>query len=542
MSTRSLRIVLPALAVLVLGACVPVQHPAEGVEHTDDFGTPVGDRQVTDGGDLVMGLSAEPDRLDPTTSSSLYTRYVMSAICEKLYDLDAGGEIVPQLATGLPTVSADGRTVTIGVRTGISFADGTPFDANAVRTSLDRHLNHPESQRASELGPITGITAPDASHVVLTYAQPFAPITAALADRAGMILSPRAIAGGGDDFGDHPVCVGPFRFVERVPQTSIEVARDPEYYDAARVHLDTITYRIMADANIRAANLRSGDIQVADTISPQDVDALAEEDDLRVLQSPSLGYQGVTINVGNVDGVGEPVRPIGTPIASDPRVRSAFSHAIDRQTLVDTVFNNWFEPACSPIAPQTPYASDASNDCPAFDPEESRRLLAQAGVQVPYHVEMQVSNAQDVLRFAQALQASVAEGGFDLEIVPVEYSTLLEVQKNGTFEVLALGWSGRIDPDGNTTRFLATGKAANYSGFSSSAMDDLLARAGRSTDVDERADLYGQAVELLQRENPVVYTYRIRNITAHSTRVAGVEVYTDGVVRLGRAAFVTGED
>lgn len=536
------RMVPPVLAVILLGACVPVQHPAAHVEQHDDFGTPVGNRHVAEGGDLAMGLSSEPDKLDPTTSSSLYTRYVMNAICEKLYDLDSGGEIVPQLATALPTVSPDGLTVTIPVRTGIVFADGTPFDANAVRTSLMRHLTLPESQRASEMGPIASITTTDDSHVVIQYEKPFAPITAALADRAGMILSPKALAAEGDDFGDHPVCVGPFTFVKRVPQTSITVARDPRYYDAKDVHLDTITYRIMSDANIRAANLRSGDIQVADTISPQDVDALTEDPDLRVLQAPSLGYQAVTINIGNVDGVGKPTKQINTPLAKDPRVRLAFSHAVDRQTLVDTVFNNWFEPACSPIAPQTSYASDASNACPDFDPAESRRLLTEAGVQIPYPIEMQVSNTQDQLRYAQALQASVAEGGFELKIVPVEYSTLLDVQKNGTFEALALGWSGRIDPDGNTSRFLATGKAANYSGYSSATVDGLLARATQSTDVATRADLYGQAVQLLQKDNPVVYTYRLRSLTAHSTSVTGIEVYSDGVVRLGKAAFVTRED
>ena len=534
---RSLRVFLPVLAVF-LSACVPLQYPAARPEYHDDFGGPVGTREVVEGGDLVMGLSSEPDRLDPTTSTSLYTRYVMSTICEKLYDLDASGEIVPQLATGLPTISPDGLTVTIPVRTGIVFADGTPFDAAAVRTSLDRHLNLPESQRSSEMGPIESITAPDPGHVVLRYEQPFAPITAALADRAGMILSPKAIAERGADFGDHPVCVGPFTFAKRVPQTSITVERDPRYYDADQVHLDTITYRIMSDANIRAANLRSGDIQVADTISPQDVDAIAKEPDLRVLQSPSLGYRGITINVGNVDGAGEPVKPIDTPLAKDRRIRLAFTHAVDRKTLVNTVFNNWFEPACSPIAPQSPYASDASNACPGFDPAESRRLLTEAGVSIPYRIELQVSNTQDELRFAQALQASVAEGGFELEIVPVEYSTLLDVQQRGTFEAIMLGWSGRIDPDGNTSRFLATGKSANYAGFSSSTLDDLLAAATRTTDIDERRRIYGDVVGLLQEENPVVYTHRIRNLTVHTTRVAGIEVYSDGVVRLGKAAFL----
>jgi peptide/nickel transport system substrate-binding protein len=542
MSPRSLSAALAVLATVALTACVPVQHPSGRGAHVDDFGTPVGNQQAAEGGELVMGLSAEPDRLDPTTSSSLYTRYVMSTICEKLYDIDSTSNVVPQLATALPTISPDGLTVTIPVRTGIVFADGTPFDAKAVATSLQRHFSLKTSQRTSEMGPVKTITATDASHVVISYKRPFAPITAALADRAGMVMSPAALAKEGDNFGDQPVCVGPFKFVKRVPQTSITVARDPLYYDAKDVHLDTITYRIMSDANIRAANLRSGDIQVADTISPQDVDALAKDRNLRVLQSPSLGYQGITINTGNVDGVGKPTKPIDTPIAKDPRIREAFSLAIDRQTLVDTVFNNWFDPACSPIAPQTPYASAASNACPPFDPQKSRQLLAEAGVRIPYPVTMQVSNTQDQLRYAQALQASVAEGGFGLKVVPVEYSTLLDVQKRGAFEVLMLGWSGRIDPDANTARFLTSGAGGNYGGFSSSTLDDLLASASRTTDVGRRRELYGRAVQVIQQQNPIVYTYRLRNLTVASTRVAGVEVYSDGVVRLGKAAFVKSQE
>jgi peptide/nickel transport system substrate-binding protein len=537
----ALRLVVIVSVAALLAGCVPVQHAAVGGDHTDTYGVPIGNQQVSPGGDLVMGLSAEPDKLDPTTSSSLYTRYVMTTMCEKLYDLDATGQVVPQLATGLPTIADGGLSVTIPVRTGIVFADGTPFDANAVRTSLERHLTMKGSQRTSEMGPIASVTATDASHVLIRYKRPFAPITAALADRAGMIMSPAALAAKGDNFGSAPVCVGPFKFVKRVPQTSITLTRDPLYYDAAHVHLDSIVYRIMPDANIRAANLRSGDIQVADTISPQDVDALAKDPKLKVLQSGSLGYQAITINVGNVDGTGKPAKPINTPLAQDPRVRAAFALSIDRKTLVDTVFNNWFDSACSPISPQSPYASPASNACPPFDPQRSRQLLAEAGVHVPLTVTMQVTNAQDQLRYAQAVQASVAQGGFDLRIVPVEYSTLLDVQKRGTFELLQLGWSGRIDPDGNISRFLATAAGANYGSFSSPQLDDLLSRAARLTDPAQRAQLYGQAVQIIQRENPIVYTYRQRNLTVQSAGVAGIQVYSDGVVRLGNAAFVTNQ-
>ncbi|NIZ92828.1 ABC transporter substrate-binding protein [Kineococcus rubinsiae] len=533
-----LRTLLAASSVLLVAACVPVQPVEPAPPRADVTGVEIGDRTPRAGGDLVMALSAEPDRLDPTTSSSLYTRYVMNAVCEKLYDIDAKGAIVPQLASALPTVSADGLTVTIPVRSGPVFADGTPLDAAAVVTTLQRNLTLEGSARKAELGPVAEVTAPDPEHVEVRYKTPFSPLAAALADRAGMIMSPKALAEEGDDFGDHPVCVGPFSFEERVPQTSITVKRDPLYYAADQVHLDSITYRIMTDANIRAANLRSGDVQVADSLSPQDVDALAKEKGVGLLQTGSFGYQAITFNVGNVDGTGKPPGAIDTPIAKDPRVREAFALSIDRTALVNSVFNNWYETACSFIAPGSTYSSPASEACPPHDPARAKQLLAEAGVPVPYRITLSTSNNADSLRLAQAIQASVVDGGFDVVIQPVEYSTLLDVQKRGDFEVLQLGWSGRVDPHGNASSFLSTGAANNYSGYSNPEVDTLLKQAAQSNDVATRAELYGKVTEIVQRENPIQYLYRVRSITGYTDVVAGVETYDDGVVRLSRAAFL----
>ncbi|MEC3956957.1 ABC transporter substrate-binding protein [Nocardia sp. CDC153] len=527
-----------AVGIAALAACGSVQKTDGSATHTDDFGTPVGTQKVRDGGELVMGLSSEPDRLDPTTSSSFYTRYVMNSICEKLYDNDSSGNLVPQLATALPTVSEDGLTATIPVRTGVKFADGTAFDAAAVQTSLQRHFSLKTSQRTSEMGPIASIEASGPSTVVVHLQKPFTPLTSALADRAGMIMSPTALAAEGDNFGDNPVCVGPFKFSKRVPQTSIEVERDPLYYDAQHVHLNKITYRIMVDANIRAANLRSGDIQVADYISPQDAGTLKDDSKLRLLRSRALGFMGVYVNLGNVDGAGKPVKPIDTPLAKDARVREALSLSIDRGTLVDTVFDKWYEATCSPIVPQTTYATAAVNDCPAYDPAKAKQLLAEAGVQTPYPIKLAVQTSQDRLRYAQALQNSAAAGGFQIEIVPTEYSTLLDMQKRGNYEAMLLGWSGRIDPDGNIARFMTTGSSGNYSGYSAPAVDDLLGQAARTADTAKRANLYEQVVKQIQKDGPYLYTYRERYLTAHTTSVTGVEMYPDGVVRVAKAAFL----
>lgn len=533
------RIFVTAVIVLVLTGCYQVQQPKHVTNRPNRTNAAIGDRLVTDGGKLVMGLSEEPDKLDPTTSSSLYTRYVMNSVCEKLYDTNAKNKIVPQLASGMPKLADGGRTVTIPLRDGITFADGTAFNAKAVRTSLHRHLHKKGTARASEMGPITSISAPDKHTVRLRFKKPFAPITAALADRAGMIMSPRALKRLGDNFGSAPVCVGPFKFAKRVPQTSITVKKDPHYYAADRVHLDRITYRIMTDASIRAANLRSGDVDVVDTVSPQDIDALKREDDIGILQTGSLGYQGVTFNIGNTNGTGKPPGKINTPVASKRKVRSAFSHAVDRKALVDSVFNNWFEPACSPIAPSTQFATKSSNACPKYDPATSRRLLREAGVKLPLKITMQVTNTPDTVRLAQALQAAVRDGGFDLKITPVEYTTLLDTQTAGKFSALQLGWSGRVDPHGNMFPFLATREGNNYSGYTNSTVDRLLHRATRQVKPARRAKTYSRALKIVRRDNPIVYLYRQRNLTAYnSDRIAGVSVYPDGIVRLSRAAFL----
>ncbi|WP_221623196.1 ABC transporter substrate-binding protein [Micromonospora globispora] len=525
-------------------ACSPVSNNEGGTKSgdnqaagQDNFGTPADPAAVKKGGKLVIALSAEPDALDPTLSRSLYSRYVFQAICQKLYDVNEQAQVVPQLATALPTTSSDGKTVTIPLRQGARFADGTEFDSAAVKATLQRHLTNARSARKSELGPIDTVDTPDAHTVVVHLKQPFAPLVGALADRAGMIMSPKALQKLGDNFATAPVCVGPFKFAKRVPQNSIDVVRDPNFYDAAKVNLDAISWHILSDASIRAANLRSGDAQVADSISTQDYGALRGDASLSVLQSQSLGYQGLTFNIGNVDGVGSTPKPINRPIAQNAKVRQAFEYAIDRKALVQAVFNGLFAPACSPISPASPFSSDEAQACPQHDPAKAKQLLSEAGVQTPYPVSMLISNTPDSLRLAQALQAMVKDGGFDLKINPVEYSSLLDEQDRGNFELLQLGWSGRIDPDANMMNFVGTGGSQNVAGYSNPQLDAALTQARQTNDIEERKKLYGQAVTILQQDDALIYLYRQRNLTAVSKKIQGLQVFPDGVIRAAFAGF-----
>jgi peptide/nickel transport system substrate-binding protein len=542
---RVTAMVATAALAVATAACTPVEPSGDGNGGSggngsgsqDSFGSLPAANSVKDGGTLVVALSAEPDLLDPTLARSLYSRYVFSTMCEKLYDVDKNAQLFPQLATDLPQTSSDGKTVTIKLRQGVRFADGTDFNSEAVKTTLQRDLTNPQSARATELGPISAIDTPAPDTVVIHLETPFAPLPAALADRAGMIMSPQALKKLGDKFSDAPVCVGPFKFAKRVPQNSIDVVKDPNYYDADKVHLDRISWHILTDASIRAANLRSGDVQVADTVSPQEVDKLSQEPDLTVLQSLSLGYQGVTFNIGNVNGVGTPPKPINRPDAKDARVRQALEYAIDRKGLVKAVFNDKFDVACSPISPTTQFSSPQAQKCRPHDPAKAKQLLEQAGVQMPYKVTMLESNTPESLRLAQALQSMVKEGGFDLKIQPVEFTSLLDQQDRGDFELLQLGWSGRVDPDQNITNFVGTGGSQNVSGYSNPTLDKLLSQARETNDLAQRKELYGQVVAELQKDDALIYLYRQRNLTGVSDDVKGVQVFPDGVVRVAFAGF-----
>src|SRR5262245_34769727 len=282
---------------------------------------------------LVVALNQDPDLLDPTLARTYVGRIIFSHICEKLYEIDANLKIHPQLAAEMPAISDGGRTVTIKLRPGVKFNDGTPMDAESVKFSLDRHRTLKGSNRASELAPVEAVEVADLRTVRLRLKAPAAPLLAQLTDRAGMPVSPAAVNKLGDKFGTAPVCVGPWQFAERVAQDRIVVEKSPHYFDPGQAKFDKIIFRIIPDDNVRLANLRSGDVDVMQQVSPTDATAIKREARFELSNVTGLGYDGVTINLRNKTGKLNPPGDLGTPLANDPRVREALELSIDREAL-----------------------------------------------------------------------------------------------------------------------------------------------------------------------------------------------------------------
>jgi len=388
---------------------------------------------------------------------------------------------------------------------------------------------------------VEGVEVVDPATIQLRLKTPFAPLSAVLADRAGMVMSPAALTAQKDNFGTNPVCIGPFKFSSRVAQDRIEVVKDPNYYNAANVKLDKVTYKIIADANTRFNNLRSGDVEVLDAVAATDVDALKADANLRLLTSDSLGYQGITINLGNVNGVGKPparlAAPYAGPMASDARVRRAFEMTLDREAINRVVFRNQFTPACGPISAASPLSSDAAQACPKRDPAGAKALLTQAGVTAPLKVGLVIGNTPQARLLGEAIQAQAREGGFELELQPMEFSASLDATDAGKYQMFQIGWSGRVDPDGNIANFLQTNGSQNISGYSNVAVDQMVDQGRATAEVTARRGLYSQLITKVHEDSPIIYLYRQKNFTGVSAKVAGVQVFGDGILRFATSGF-----
>jgi peptide/nickel transport system substrate-binding protein len=488
------------------------------------------------GGQLVVSMFEDADKLDPTFGGTAGGREIFFNMCEPLYDLAADGAIVPRLAAAPPQFSPDGLAVTIPLRRDVRFNDGTPFDAKAVKTSLDRHRTLPGSRRATELSSVSAVIIVNPSTIRLTLSSPVAALVAILSDRAGMIMSPTQLEKLGDNFATHPVCVGPFSFVERVIGDRIVLGRSAHYYDAARVHLDRIVFKPIPDDNVRLLNLRSGDLQVMDRLAASDLPAVERDASLKLLPVTSNGYVTISVNVANTAGLGQPPGKLDSP-AADPRVREALELSLDRELINRIVFNGKQVPGCNPIAPVNAFYPRGLR-CPTRDVAKAKDLAAKTALPTPIALEILVPNTPVMMRMGELIQSMAKEANFNIGVRPIEAATGLAAITAGKFQLSVNPWSGRVDPDGNLYAFHHSKGPDNYGNAHDAEIDSLLDRQRTETNVEARKRLIAEIIEKIRARRSSIYLYHQNLFAAYSARVAGLEMFADGMPRLKSAGFV----
>src|SRR6516162_9213987 len=469
---------------------------------------------------LRIGLAEDPDILDPTLARTYVGRIVFAALCDKLVDIGPELEIVPQLATEWRWTDGN-KGLVMTLRPGVKFQDGEPFDAAAVKFNIERHLSMPGSNRKAEISAVTGAEVIDDHTVKLVLSAPFAPLLAQLTDRAGMMVSPKAAQAAGENFGSHPVCAGPFRFVERVAQDRIVLERFADYWDKDKIKLDRIVYLPIPDTTVRLANLQSGGLDLTQ-VAATDLDTVRKDPRPKLAAVNGIGYSGITINVAN----GEQSK---TPFGQEARVRQALELSIDRGALNQVVFNGEYQPGNQWVPPTNSYY-DKERPIPARDIAKAKALLAAAAAPNPV-VAMTVTNNPVVLQTAQVIQAMAKESGFDMRIQATEFASALQLSAKGDFEAFLLGWTGRIDPDGNIYNLITCNSPFNDGHYCSPEVDrELDAARGVEARVD-RMFHYRIAAEHLLLDLPIIYLYHPKWLYAMSARLSGFTSYPDGLIR-----------
>jgi peptide/nickel transport system substrate-binding protein len=472
---------------------------------------------------LRIGLREDADALDPTLGSSYVGRIVYAAMCDKLFDLDANLNIVPQLATGWRY--EDPTHLVITLRPDVTFHDGEKFDAEAVKYTLTRDLTLKGSMRAGEIGPIAAIEVIDPLTVRLVLKAPASPLLAQLADRAGIMISPRAAETlGAANFATHPVCAGPYAFDSRTAQDRIVLRRFPAHWNASEFHFDQVIYLPIVNSTARLANLKAGAIDLVEYVLPTDIAQVESDPKLKLAIDDSLGYVGITLNTGNGPAA-------NTALGQNALVRQAFELSIDRTALIQVVYNGVFTPTVQANPSSSPLYVPGIEP-PARDVAKARALLQQAGVTLPVPVVLSASNNPDIQQVAEVVQSMAAEAGFAVKIRTLEFASSLQAAYQGDFQAYLIGWSGRSDADGNMWQMLHSGGTFNYGKYANADTDRLLDEARLYTDPAARRDRYRQVWEQERKDMPLIYLWITRNIVGMKKSLVGFKQVPDGLIRL----------
>jgi peptide/nickel transport system substrate-binding protein len=513
------------------------------------------------GGTLVFGTSADPVSMDGAYVSDGESLRVIDQIFETLVTTKPGGtDPEPKLAKSWKA-SADGKSWTFDLQTGVKFQDGTDFNAAAVCTNFDRWYNFKGIQQSPSVSyywstvfggfkthdnadvPKTSLysscTAKDAATAVINLTSPSSSFIAGLAVPAFSIASPAAltkynadkVSGTGDSpkfdgtFGtQHPIGTGPFKLESYTPGDKLVLARNDAYW-GTKAKLDKVIFKPIADGPARRQALQSGDIQGYDFVDPGDVETLKA--DYNVLQRPAF-------NVGYV-GFNQKVKPF-----DNPKIRQAIAYALNREALVKAKYPAGSEVAKEFMPPQLfGYSDDVTTY--NYDPEKAKQLIKESGVtnlKVEFWYPTDVSRPYmpDPKANWEAFRSDLEKVGFT--IVPKSYPWRPDYNQkvnSGGAGMYLLGWTGDFgDPDNFVGTFFRTAQPAW--GFDNKEIFDALEAARVEADQDERVKKYEAANKLIMDFLPGVPYVHTQPSLAFDKKVKG---YVPSPVSLESFATVT---
>lgn len=534
---RQLFVYVLAALLLVLGAAAcaapaaaPAQQPAAPAAATE---APMATEApaAAAGGEktLVVALGADPTGLDPETVMNNESGFVMSTIYDGIVNYKPGtSEVAPGLAESWD-VSPDGTEYTFHLRQGVTFHDGTPFNADALVAELDRILNESNmnyifnqegihSFAHFTFGLVTSYEAIDDNTVKITLSEAHAPFLASLAMAWTGIVSPAAVEEYGAGLPQHPVGTGPFKFVEWVRNDHVTLEANEDYW-GGKPKVDRLIFQVVPDSSVRLLKLEQGEVHIMADVNPDDLGRIRDNSDLVLLEQPGLTINGVRL-------------PNNTPPFDDPRVRQAVNYAVNKGEMNEFLYKSIAVTMKSPIPPVMWGYNDQLEGYP-YDPEKAKQLLADAGYPDGFDAELLIyDNPRGYNpvggRMGVAIQEYLNEVGVNTTIQQLEWGAFLDRVRSGEYHGMALGgWSGdNGDPDNFLYELFSsyTIPVGNTAAYRNDELDQILVEARQTTDHEKRVELYKEAQRIIVEDAPWIFVNHTKQIRATRKEVQGFQL------------------
>lgn len=493
LSRKSIFILLLTILIsIVLAACAG--------ESEDTAGSESANEENQYGGDLVIATASDILTLDPTGSNDIPSFNVQNNIFEQLVTQDENMELQPSLAESWERI--DDTTWEFKLREGVKFHDDSDFNADVVKANIERVLD-PDvaASGANKLEMISEIEVVDDYTVRFITEYPFSPLPAHLSNSVGGMVSLEQIEADyaameegespGSVINQKPIGTGYFKFEEWEPGQYIRLVKNEDYWDR-EAKLDSVTFKVVPEDLTRVAELETGDSHVSHPLSPSDIAQVEATDELYVNRQGSLGIDYIGFNLEK-----EPF--------DDVRVRQAISMAIDKEQIVEGIYDGVGVKADSPIAPGV-FGYDESVGGIDYDPEGAKELLTEAGYEDGFSTSIWTNEDRERIDMATNVQAQLAKIGVDVEVNVLEWGAYLDETTNSNHDMFVLGWySGTGDADNSLyPLFHSSDAGGGNKTFTQNDDIDAQLEEARQAPQEERAALYSEVQQMLVEYAPMV--------------------------------------
>ena len=469
--------------------------------------------------ELVIAQGTDPQTLDPHGSTVQQALNISMAIAEPLIYLNyETGELEPLLAESWEPI---GENVwEIRLRQGISFTNGEPFTAEAVKFSLER-VGLPElaSPATIYIRPIQDVRVADdyTVHIITDGPSPVIPL---YLTRIGMVPPQYVTENGHEIMSQQPVGTGPYKLVSWQKDERVVLEANPDYWRGAPT-IDRIVFRSIPEASTRVAALRAGEADIIAHVPLEEVDRLGEG--LSVATTPSLRTMMLDFDLLD-DGPQQ-----------DRRVRQALNYAIDVDAIVNNVLAGYGRKLDGqPISAEYFGYSDEIEAYP-YDPDRARALLAEAGYDDsnPLRLTFYATNGRYLRdqEVAQAITGQFSQVGVQVDLQILEWGQFLQRMLDRALEPLAM-WGAATVPDADVWLGSMLTCGAAYSTYCNEELDELVRQAGRELDTQRRREIYAEVLRLIHEEAPYVFLYQQYDVWGVSDRVSGFVPMPDESINL----------